>query len=555
MLDTLVRKVAEAARDRMELDLASFKNENLVQHLSAGIEDSIESDSDIYKVVTGIESTLQELVGIEDSSEVKEELGYAQIKSASYITPLVSNPVDAIKRLYGSSRALDEAEEGTEDLGTVAYRYGIDDKIEVGMEYFDMQNVSTSLIFNIVYNAFAPKQDEFAELFFPLVAIDPMKAGIRISTRLINIYKEFTHTVDGTPGIKKIQEQPLIKAVTDTKLLTADKVELKPVYRADKNSDKFFDLVKWNEEYMDTTITTAPIKFGTRVSLVGLAQTDEMLAKGGADFTDGLNDAIRLKEIYVRMTGKDADGNDVTETFKFSLRQRNSWFNETLTGTNKQMVLNFDEDNFIMLTPDTKAIDANGNEVDSVIMANLPSNLKINLRIDLTGKANVALGDVQVFLNKVDLENLTTKEGVPVDPASDDYAAVKAVIDSTQPGGYVIEAYAYLGNAKRKGIHVLTRKQSVIVTVPYRSGFTQVLPTVVMGDDGDPTDLIGQIMGTRMKLNAYAIVTISEFINDMRANPDQTIQGLSQFLVNNYFREETINIADLVDTMRSTERI
>jgi hypothetical protein len=48
---------------------------------------------------------------------------------------------------------------------------------------------------------------------------------------------------------------------------------------------------------------------------------------------------------------------------------------------------------------------------------------------------------------------------------------------------------------------------------------------------------------------------MSDFINDMRANPEQPIQGLSQYFVNNYFREENLDLAAVVDTTRSSERI
>jgi len=555
MLDVLLTKVAEAVRDEKELDKSKFSTGAAIKQLSAGIEDSLEDLPEVQKAVTSIESVLKELAESDKdfgAGTEFNELGYAQIHSASLIAPFVADPKEAINKLYGNGRISAGLEDAEAEM--VSQKYGLDDKIDVGMEYFDMQNISTSLVFNIVYNAFAPKQDEFAELFFPLVAIDPMKAGVRISARLINIYKEFVHTVDGTPGLKKIQEQPLIKAITDTSLLTTDKVKLTPVVR-NENQSLFFTTVKWTEEYMGTTVTTAPIAFGKRVSLVGLAQTDEMLAKGGADFTDGLNSAIRLKRVYFTLTGKDKDGNQVTEVFKLDLGQRNSWFNETIQGTNKQMVLNFDEDKFFFLTPDTKAVDSNGNEIDSKLMEALPANLKINVRLTVTAQANTALGDVAAYLNAITVEEVTTKEGVKVDPSSSDYTAVTDLFSTVQPGGYVIEAYAYLGNAKRKGIHVLTRKQSVVVTVPYRSGFTQVLPVVVTGDDGDPTDLIGMIHGTRMKLNAYAVKTMSDFINDMRANPEQPIQGLSQYFVNNYFREENLDLAAVVDTTRSSERI
>ncbi|WP_297503707.1 hypothetical protein, partial [Thermococcus sp.] len=499
------------------LDPTLFKDKSLVDEvISAGIEDN-ETNPSLVSLFDYVKEA------IENISEGTEDFSEAQVKAAEYIASLSIGGVDAIKKLYGQPRKLDA---GTEDNVVNNYRYGVDDDIDVGIEYFDMQNTSTNLVFNIVFNAFAPKQDEFAELFFPLVAIDPVKAGARIKATLINIWKEYKQSIDGTPAADKINEHPLIKAVTDTKLLTTDSIRLVPVYR-DVNKGLFFDKVLFEEEYMGEVVKTGPLVFGKKMSLVGLAQTDSMLAKGGADFTDGINKSIKLSEIYVQMTGKDSNGNNVTETFRFSLKNRNSYFYETIIGTTKQMVLNFDEDGFFMLTPDTKAIDANGNEVDSKIMANLPANLEINLEINLTGQANIAYGDVAVFLQSVTLKDVRTKSGAKVPASSDEYQKVEAVIKTTQPGGFIIDAHASLGNAKRKGIHILTRKQTVVVTVPYRSGFTEILPVVVTGDDGDPADLVGQIMGTRMKLNAYAIKTITDFIDDMRANPKQRIQGLS----------------------------
>ena len=553
-IESIIADFGQSIKQKQNADQAIFKEKDITSTiLAAGIEDALASEDPNLSLLTdSIKDTALEVAGIigKDAAAGTEELTIAQLNSGEYIAGLAIDGVAAIKSLYGQPRKVDA---GTEDSIVNDYRYGMDDSIDVGIEYFDMQNVSTSLVFNVVYNTFAPKQDELAELFFPMVAIDPVKAGARISARLINIWKEYKQTVDGTPAGDKINETPLIKAVTDMTLLTSESIELIPVYR-DKNKDKFFDLVKREVNYNGEEVITSPLKFGKKMSLVGLAQNDIMLAKGGADFTDGINKSIKLNEVYVRMTGKDSNGDDVTETFRFSLKNRNSWFYETITGTNKQMVLNFDDDSFLMLTPSTKAIDANGNEVDSEIMANLPANLHVNLELSLTAHANIALGDVVAHLNALNIKEITTASGAKVDSASDDYQKVQNVVATTQAGGYVLDAYATLSNAKRKGTHLLTRKQTTVVTVPYRNGFTEILPVIVVGDDGDPTDLIGQVMGTRMKLNAYAIRTVTDFINDMRANPTQKIQGLSHFFINNYFYEEDLTISDLVDSVKSTER-
>jgi len=549
-IETLIKEFGERLKTEKQMSPDAFSDKRVVERvLDAGIEDAIAEEPVVDSIFTSIKQVADEVNS--EIGEGNEELNPAQIKSAEYIATLAIDGITALKKLYGGERVLDA---GAEDNVVNNYRYGMDDAIDVGIEYFDMQNVSTSLVFNVVYNTFAPKQDEFAELFFPMVTIDPVKAGARIKATLINLWKEYQHSIDGTPSESKANETPLIKAVTNTDLFTNENIRLVPVYR-DVNADKFFADVKFTTEYMGEVVTTAPLAFGRKLGLVGLAQTDSMLAKGGADFTDGLNKSIKLTEVYVKMTGKDGKGNPVTETFRFSLKNRNSWFYETITGTNKQMALNFDEDNFFMLTPDTKAIDANGNEVDSVIMANLPSNLEINLELSLTGQANIAYGDVVAYLQAVNIKEVRTKDGAIIPPTSADYQAVQDVIATVQPGGYVLEAYATLYNAKRKGIKVLTRKQTAVVTVPYRTGFTEYLPVVVVGDDGDPTNLIGQIMGTRMKLNAYAIKTVSEFISDMRANPKQQIQGISQFFVDNYFFEDEIALTQLADSVRSSERV
>jgi len=548
-IETLMKEFGENLNQRKDLDQAVFNEKGITQAvLAGGIEDALSTEPSLDLLQSSIGSVIESISNVGEGSE---DFTAAQIMSSEYIASLAIDGTSAIKALYGKERKVDA---GTEDNIVTDYRYGMDDSIDVGIEYFDMQNISTSLVFNVVYNAFAPKQDEFAELFFPMVTIDPVKAGARISARLINIWKEYKHTVDGSPAGDKINESPLIKAVTDTKLLTTENIRLIPVWR-DKNSDKFFNEVKEKVEYNGEEVTTSPLVFGKRMSLVGLAQNDSMLAKGGADFTDGINKSIKLEQVFVRMTGKNSNGDDVTETFRFSLKNRNSWFYETITGTNKQMVLNFDDDNFMMLTPSTKAIDANGNEVDSEIMANLPANLHVNLELSLTANANVALGDVVAHLNTVEIKEITTDSGAKLDSASDDYQKVQDVVATTKAGGYVLEAFATLANAKRKGIHLLTRKQTAVVTVPYRNGFTEILPAVVIGDDGDPTDLIGQVMGTRMKLNAYGVKTVMDFVNDMRANPNQKIQGLSQYFINNYFFEDNLTISTLVDSIKSTERL
>ncbi len=547
MLDRLIQNLAERVEDAKSLNPNLFMDKQITQEVvSAGLEDAMDENIMVAELVSLVKTNL-----LNDIADGIEDLTPVQRDSAAMILPFVNDPKTAISKLFSAPKQDFDGD----DIDAVvdSYKYAAEDTVNVGIEYFDMQNVTTSVVFNVVYNTFAPKQDEFAELFFPMVAVDPMTAGAKIKARIINLWKEYKLNGDPTPAEDKIQEFPLIKAIYNTDLLTADRIKLIPVVR-DSYSSYLFTDVKWNENYMDETVTTAPIKFGRKLNIISISQNDKMLAEGGADFTDGIESSIKVREVYFKLSGKDKDGNDVTEVFRFSLKNRNAFLNETIQGNNKQMVLNFDEDKFIMLTPDTKAIDENGNEVDSKIMEALPSNLKINLDLAINVTANVALGDVAAYFNGLTIKDITTKEGVPVTPESDEYQKVKKVIDTVQAGGIVLDVYATLANAKRTGTRVLTRKVAVAVTVPYRTGFTQTLPIVQTGNDGDPVDLISQIMGTRMKLNAYAVKTITEFINDMRANPYQRIQGISHYYVDNFFFEDTINLQEIADSIRSSEK-
>jgi len=106
-----------------------------------------------------------------------------------------------------------------------------DDKILVGSEAFDRQDLSQSLFFSIVFNALTIEADPVNNLFYPVVVMDSNKASATVTAKIANIMSAVKRDVSGRPV--DLKKESIIKNLNNTKLFTLDSNRLYPVSEND----------------------------------------------------------------------------------------------------------------------------------------------------------------------------------------------------------------------------------------------------------------------------------------------------------------------------------
>ncbi len=534
--------------DRSDIAQVVISSENMDEGAVVNAKSGLDS----------LQSIVQDTIDAVISGAGMEEydLTAAQMKAAKMVAGLAMNPTAARENLGNLKPVVAQNVIGT----LTGSDLGIEDMVDmdnIAMESFDGQTINSAVYFSVVYNLLASKQDKFGETFFPTVTIDPTTSGANIEARVINLYDEFTRSTSGSADKGKFNKQSIVKAITDPTILSVDKNLLVPVLRDNNTEVLAADLSSVNTEKGES-ITTAPIKIGKSVSILGISQTDAQLAKGVMDNTDALDRRIQVQNVFFDLAGKDADDNDVTETFKFNIAMLpHSNFTYSTQDHNKDLSMAFSTDALILNTSSSLKWDGAGSE----ILAGLPANYTIKVNLVMHGDGNTTFGDVALYSSEVRLLEVKDAGGNVI--ATDDavYTDIKAVIDTLNPRAYSVEAYTTNSNIRQRGQLVGVDIHNQIYTVPVRSGVT-VLKTVGNANDtdNDATYLASQVTFTGIKMTLAAVNTLVTFADTLRNITlngnvkDVAILGVSRFFVDAYYNELNINVANTVDSRRSGER-
>lgn len=485
----------------------------------------------------------------------------AQEKAAAYIAPMALSlkAAPSIMRQFKSESLNPEMKQVS------ALNVGVDDGLDVAdvshqlnlaLESYDPQKLNNAVYFSIVHNLAAATQDAFAEAFFPTITIAPEQSGIDVVVQFTSIYKEFTRSIKGTPD--KFNRVPLAKSLYDNSIMGVDKFKVVPVFRDNKNSDLFLASEKYENDSTGDIITTAPLLFGKEVSLLGLSQTDALLAKGEMDQTDALDRAIFLDKIYFELTKTDDQSKEIF-SIATNLYKPHSGFTYMVNGHNKNLSLNFKVDSVIINTSATRT----SKDAESAILKALPENHTATLEIVLNGQASVQDGNIVVYGASIKALEFRNAAGQVIKSTDSAYANLKAVFDTITLKGYEVEAYRTNSNIRTRGRVVTSDAYAHRFEVPYRSGITAQFPThSLTGTDGDANSqvVLDQTNALAAISSAYAVKTIMDTAATLKASTHNGLTigsnffGIGQYLVDPYYSHSTFDLSSVVDSLESSER-
>lgn len=423
------------------------------------------------------------------------------------------------------------------------------------MEAYDETDNRNVVPFSVAYNMIASRQNPFAEAFFPTVVVSPDTVGLSVSVRLIQVMDDIKRGVEGT--LNNFKKVNILKAAVDSTILRNDQTKVTPVHRA-QAAAYFVDAADVAPAAVNVdgeSITTAPLKLGARFSLLGISQSDAMIANGLNDVTDAIDPGIYLRNLYLKFgTGATAD---VVRLSTKSLPTAS--FAPAAQGLHRLMNLNFSSDS-LLLTPDTKQVDGGALQTLTGLAGN---GLAVRFRITVNGSVNLELGDTELTAGSLSVISVTdVATGNILDHTV--AGAAKTAADALVAGaaiGYDLQAYRTNTNRRQRGQLLDTTWATQLYTVYPRSPITSLRPTNSDAQT-ENADLAALITATQLRTSAAAVTTLIEtaaILDEMVLAKDTSgnypdVLGVGRLLVKPTYITDSLDMSTAINSLTSAER-
>ena len=549
MMGALEQSISEKGlNNRRELSAFAVSNEGMDAPTREQHEVNLDS----------LQSTVDDTLTMILSQEEFQDANFsdAQMNAARSIAALALDPQMARESLNNLKAVTFSGQGSTIDAVTLGVE-DIIDASQLAVESYDGQATNNAIYFSIVHSLMAATQDKFGEAFFPTIAIDPVVAGANIECEYTSLYNEITRSIEGTPDAGKFKKTPIVKAVYDNDLFGTDRNKCIPVARTENEAVLLSTVHSYVVNNGTEDITTAPLKFGTAISLLGVSQTDGQLAKGVMDNTDALDRRLVLDKIYMGLTGSNGT-DDVTEYFANAVSMLpHSNFTYSTQDHHKDLSLTFNSKHISLVTGVSKTVTG----AASAVLGELPANHTVKLEVALHGDANTQSGDIKVFASNISIVEIKDAGGSILPTTNSDYVLIAAVVANIKLEGYTVEAYRTNSNMRTRGQLITTDRYNQIYTVPLRTGITVLAPlNNASGSDNDAARLTSQITYAGIKTSIDAVKTLVEFadmLNNVTNNGvDNNVElmGVGRHYVDAYYREIALDVSANVDSIKSKDR-
>ena len=514
------------------------------------------AEQDRASLMSTIDDTLTSIAA--PLSAEGASISSASINAAKKIAMLTMCSAESLKENFANFKSTSEA--GVATIGSELFADDVVEATDLSREAFDGMQTHNALYFSVAYNLLASRQDEFGEAFFPTIVIDPLQSGLVVeNTFAVLMNPNITRTARNDKA--KYNKVNIVKIMYDNSVLTLDKNKCIPVYKNDGSLDDLFlkDFKSVNKETGED-IVTAPLKVGEKISMLGISQTESMLAKGEMDNTDALDRSIQLRRVYYTINGKKAGDQDAVETFFFdaSAFAYNN-FVAAPQGHGKDMVLNFSTAALEINADTIKTANGTASEIFEAL--NQPG-IKIKVEVRLSGSANTEYGDVEIYGNTMNIVEVRNATG-DILPSDDQIVTnVKKFLAKLEIVGYTLDAYRTNSNLRTMGHLITIDRYKQEYQIKLRSGMNMMGPTNnETGRDNDIDYLNTQIQTTQLRTSADAVLTLTRYAEFLRNSissgvaKDLETSGIGRFSVHPYYKNISLNLSDYVDSLKSVDRL
>lgn len=509
---------------------------------------SLESANDQAKA--SLSSTYENLrtaiESVVDSIGVSKNTTEAQIQAASIAGILAGDFKATMTAKIPSSGV------STEDIGVVN-TYGLPDVVDArsfALEAYDERENKNAVIYSMAYNMQAARQDDFGETFFPTIVITPDNVGFGVKVNLMTVYDGVDRKITGT--FEDFKMKNIIRAVANPEIMKKEATRIVPIHRA-QSADKFVPILTIPTKVIDLegeALTTSALAVGKEIDLLGISQTDALLASGSMDQTDSIDPGIDLKTAYVKI------GDDVLSFNVQNLPLAN--FIAAPQGNYRLMNLSFVTTS-VLVNKDTKQIDGSALVDTAAIVTN---DYIVRLKVVMSGSVNIETGQTTVYGNNVSVHSVQDNTGELLDMTAGAVATLVAAINAGSIIGYDLVAYRTNMNRRQRGQLINNTAYTQMYNVRLRSPITAMHP-INVDSQVDNYDVQTLITATRIRTSNEAVTHLlntATFLkeyydarDDSGTGPD--VLGVGRFFVLPTYREETIDMNDLVDSVKSHERM
>lgn len=446
------------------------------------------------------------------------------------------------------TRKLDMSMIGAEGMGVINAQ--VSDSVSdrsFALEAYDERENRNAVVYSIAYNYQAARQDEFGEAFFPTITLSPDQVGFGIKVNLMQVYDGIERKITGV--FEDFHKKNIIRAVANPNVLKKDQTKITPVHRAQSAAMFAAGYAASNVNIEGEVISTAPLAFGKKLDLLGLSQTDTLLATGVMDQTDSIDPTVTLQNVYLTF------GDDKIKVSTLNLPLSNFTYS---TQNNKFLQsLNFTTTS-VLLNKLTKRVDGTALTVLDELLTN---DLAVRLEVSISGSVNIETGETVVYGNSVSVHSITDASGNLLDLSSGVAATVVAAVAAGSLAGYDLLAYRTNVNRRQRGQLIDVSPFTQLYNVPLRAPITSMHPATVDGQT-DASDVQALIATTRIRTGNEAVTTLlsaaqtlSAYVDSRNVNgtpPD--LLGVGRFFVLPAYRYEDLDINVSIDSVKSHER-
>jgi len=506
---------------------------------------------DRENLVASMESAV---LSIESSVAGMGDLTQAQKDAVGVVAMAASEPSAYARRALGASNMSNPA------VGTVVSvesmgDFDFQEKAAPSMEAFDNSNLTDFIGLSMVYNQKAAKQGEFAEGFYRTVILTPEQGGADVTIRSHLVLNHFLHNTRGDHA--DFKQRRLLEAAINYQILADQSTALVPEVHSG-NRDLFVAEAVVAARTVDLgnrQVTTAPLKVGARVNLVGLAQNSLVKIAGQANQTDALDRAVGLKSLYVRKGDADVLRFDVE-----TLPRAN--FIKGPQGLARELELNFRTSSIQINGKSTNYVGA-GLE-NPILKQIVDGGYTVTLSLIVTGNVDTEKGNATVNAAPVVVEKVINAAGetLSLTEAGVGRDIAQGLADLAIVGW---EPNARLSNANRRLRGLQLNSSEYTERYPVMLGSPLSIPSPLAETRG-MADIDLLVTAARLRNDNNAITTLIrftdglarwKFLTDSVASDDllPEVEGIARFLVRPWFRERNLDLRTLVRSLRSYERV
>ena len=417
------------------------------------------------------------------------------------------------------------------------------------MEAYDESNNRDSVVYTVAYNFLAAKQNDFGEAFYPTHVVSNDNVGVTVSLRLIQVYDDIKRNVNG--ALARFNRKNIVKALIDSTILKNEMTRVVPVVRPASLAN-FVDpaLVPAAAVVLEgESINTAPLKVGVEMDIIGLSQTDTLLAAGVMDRTDGLDRSINLQNVYIQV-GADVLSYNVSNlaTSNFLAQPQENY---------KRHALNFNSHSLVV-NKSKKRVD-NTNLVD--LAGVVTDDLILQIKINMTGTVNIEEGGLVVYGNSVKIEKAFDANGVELALTHAKVAPLVTKFNTAVIFGYTLKAYRNNLNKRQRGQLLDTTYQNQTWTLPLRSPVSVIRPPNA-DSQTDSGDLASLVAATFVRTSNEAVTTLLETAALLKEFVDSRVPtslapdlfGVARELVEPTYIGETLDVNAVINSVSSHEK-